>query len=176
MSRVIIFCGLPGTGKTTLAQALSKKLNVCILRKDAIKEFLYDELEGATLEDSHRIGKISILLILRLAEEALQNGVDIILDSPFDYPDNPRLFREWQEKNKVKVFIIVCTIGAEVRRERRGSRERHSAHHDRERFGLPSDQIEFDYSVMPEPKLILHTQKPVDSLLQEVLDFLGSQN
>jgi adenylate kinase family enzyme len=40
MSKVIIVCGLPGSGKTTLSRELSKRLGIVCLHKDSIKEKL----------------------------------------------------------------------------------------------------------------------------------------
>ncbi len=40
--RVILINGLPGSGKTTLAGALSRQLNTALLSKDQIKEALAD--------------------------------------------------------------------------------------------------------------------------------------
>lgn len=52
MSKVIVFCGLPGTEKTTLTKEVSKRLNMFCIHKDAIKERLYDRLGGKTLQES----------------------------------------------------------------------------------------------------------------------------
>lgn len=175
MSRAIIFCGFSGSGKTTLAQAVSKKLNTFLLSKDALKEQLYELEGGKTLEDSQRTGKQAILLILDLAESNLQNGVDVVLESPFNHPDNVERFRQWVDKYGVDLRVVICEVNEEERFRRIKTRPRHHSHHDDIRLQLGHHVKDtFDYSAMPEKKLFLETNKPVEVLVDEVLRFLQS--
>jgi len=92
MSKLIIICGLPGTGKTTLATELSKKLGIFCLHKDSVKESLDDSMKMSTLEDSKKLGYPSVKVILDLAEENLARGIDVILESPFTFPEDGKIF------------------------------------------------------------------------------------
>lgn len=173
MSRVIIFCGLPASGKTTLAKAVSKKLNIFCLHKDALKERMYTLLDGSSLEDSQRYGKCVIEMMLALAEDSIENGIDIILESPFNHPDNPKHFQKWLEKYDMDFHMIVCTIDEEERRRRHVTRARHPGHHDQERLNLyPFNPGTFDYEQMPGKKLFLDTSEPLEKLVETTLQFL----
>jgi len=61
LKREILIMGLPGSGKTTLAEMLVKKLNAAWFNADAIRQDIYSEL-GFTPEDriehSKRMGKL----------------------------------------------------------------------------------------------------------------------
>ena len=83
---LILICGLPGSGKTTLAAALSKKLGLVCLNKDSIKESLYDSMGFSTLDDSRKLGPISVRLLYDLADEQLGRGVSIILEAVYSFP------------------------------------------------------------------------------------------
>jgi predicted kinase len=100
MSRLIIICGLPGSGKTMLAESLSKHLKRPLLAKDAIKEQLYDELELRTLEDSKKIGKVSMDLLYNMAEKHAEKGLDLIMEAPFTFPEDYPIFQNLIESMK----------------------------------------------------------------------------
>ncbi|QQS16112.1 MAG: ATP-binding protein [Candidatus Moraniibacteriota bacterium] len=175
MSKLIVVCGLPGSGKTTLAAELSRKLHIVCLHKDAIKERLYDFLDGKTLEESKLFGRISIQLLLAIGEDMVRNGVDIILESPFNHPDNPKTFKRWIDEYGVEVKSIVCLVHTEERMRRMRERPRHDAHHDQKRLELKTNfgDEDFDYECIPGRKIFLDTSVSHEEILGKAMSFLG---
>lgn len=80
---LIVVTGSPATGKTTIAESLSEAMRLPLVTKDAIKEELYDNLEGAEPSDSHRLGFVSIRLMHSWARRLLEKDVSLILESNF---------------------------------------------------------------------------------------------
>jgi predicted kinase len=173
---VIIFCGAPGTGKTSLAPKVSKRLNITCLHKDVIKENLYDLYEGRSLEDSRIHGQISIQLLVALAESNIKNGVSIILEAPFNHQDNPKLFQEWIDTYGIDLKIVVLSVAEDERIQRMRDRERHGSHHDEQRMREGQFRYEnFDYSIMPGEKLLLNTSATQDELVERILAFIEEE-
>ncbi len=172
MPKLIIICGLPGTGKTTLANELSKKLQIFCLHKDSIKESLYESLKMNSLEDSKRLGYPSVKAILDLAEENLSRGIDVIIESPFNFTDDEKVFETLQNKFDLNLYTIVLQLDKVNRKKRFMERERHSSHHDTERE-RQYEEVSSSYEHMPEKKIFLNSEKSVTELTEEALSFLS---
>lgn len=74
LTRLFIFSGLPATGKTTLAQALSRTLKIPYLRIDTVEQALRDTLTPVVQGEGYALGYL-------LAADNLRQGVSVIADS-----------------------------------------------------------------------------------------------
>ncbi|HGH3371445.1 TPA: AAA family ATPase [Kluyvera cryocrescens] len=73
---LIIFSGLPGSGKSTIAQALAKKLNAVYLRIDTIEQAIRD-----AESEEREMGPQGYFVAYSLARENLKMGATVIADS-----------------------------------------------------------------------------------------------
>lgn len=74
---LIAMAGLPGTGKTTLAEALAEKLGAAILDKDKLRAAL---IEPERIEYSRKQNDAVYELLLKGAIYNLKHGKPVILD------------------------------------------------------------------------------------------------
>ena len=80
---LIVVTGSPASGKTTLAESLSEEMGLPLLAKDAFKEEIYDNLEGAGPSDSHRLGFVAVRLMQSRSKRLLEKGVALVIESNF---------------------------------------------------------------------------------------------
>ncbi|WP_123247393.1 AAA family ATPase [Aeromonas dhakensis] len=74
---LIIFSGLPGSGKSTIARALARRLGAVYLRIDTIEQ----AIRGAEQGDNEKMGPAGYLVAYGLARENLALGSIVITDS-----------------------------------------------------------------------------------------------
>ncbi len=73
---LIIFSGLPGSGKSTIAYTLSEQLNAVYLRVDTIEQAIREAEEG-----DKEMGSAGYFVAYELARENLKIGSTVITDS-----------------------------------------------------------------------------------------------
>lgn len=76
--RLVVFAGLPGTGKTTLSAALARRLRATYLRVDAVENALLTAGLVATQAD---IGPGGYVVTNGVARNCLDEGLDVVVDA-----------------------------------------------------------------------------------------------
>ena len=80
----ILVCGLPATGKSTMAAYLSKQLGIPMFSKDAIKERLFDTLGFSSREEKVRLGVAAMEIMYDCAGACLACGQSVVLENNFE--------------------------------------------------------------------------------------------
>lgn len=100
---LILFAGMPGSGKTTLARMVSRELQLPILSKDRMQRVLRDHhLAAENTGDGYYI-------ILDMADEQLGVGVSVILDATFPLDHFRMVANEIALRHSAKFCAIYCT-------------------------------------------------------------------
>lgn len=177
---LIIVNGLPGSGKTTLANRLALDLRLPFFSRDAIYEMLFDALAEDTAESPPSLGAASFRLLYHAAASVLAARQPLILEGFFGRPElRTAEFADLQRRHDFEPLQIMCQADGEVLLERflvrARSAVRHAGHADMD--WLNENREWFLSGVLPPLALGGHllevdTTTPnrfdYDSLLQQV--------
>ena len=123
---LVVVSGMPASGKSTIAEALSRRLLLPLIAKDDIKERLYDALGPGDAAWSARLGAAAYALIFAVARSILATGTGAIVEANF-FRGQERDFALLPEHRTVQVH---CDVPFAVLVDRYRGRVRHPGHHD----------------------------------------------
>ncbi|MFH0884164.1 MAG: AAA family ATPase [Candidatus Micrarchaeota archaeon] len=162
---LIIICGLPGSGKTTLAKSLSKRFAAVHVSSDITRKSMYQKPTYSEEEKAKVYANM-----VEEAKELLRQGRDVIADATFYRASERQRFLSLADEAGTEAFVIMTILSEEEIRKRLSRRKK----------GGPSDA---DFSVYFKVKGLFEELEGrhlvVDSSLRErdkvrmVQDFIG---
>ncbi len=117
---LIVMTGLQGSGKSSIAYSLSKKLKIPVLSVDPI----HSAILKAGISDSFEVGLADYLVVERLAEENLKNGISVIIDASNYVNQAHEIWENLAERVNVPLKVIECKVDEEVHKPRVENRTR----------------------------------------------------
>jgi len=109
--KMIIFSGLPGTGKSMLAEALGKYLSIPVFAKDWLEASL---LRSGLASTENQLGWVGYDLLTVLAERQLMLGQSVILDSVASTETIRNTWRKLANQYHADWRIIECICSEEA--------------------------------------------------------------
>ena len=122
------------TGKSTLAELISKEFCLPYFSKDMFKELLFDELGYSDRTRSKKLGGASYAILYKIAENLLKTGESFIMESNFKPEIDRQIIFDLQNKYKIRIIEVLCFAEGKVLFERFKKRAesglRHPGHVD----------------------------------------------
>lgn len=129
---LLVVHGLPATGKTTLAQWLSRELNWPAIHKDAIKEILFDTLGTKDRAWSRNLGVGAIEILYHFIDIQLSANISCIAECPFKPALASLRLSEMLTRTNAQCIQLMCYSEGHTRLQRFQARTRHPGHADNE--------------------------------------------
>jgi predicted kinase len=124
MTQLIVMTGLPGTGKSSLAEALGRAIGVPVFAKDWLEAALLRSVPTNTLTPP-LLGAAGYELLTTLAERQLQHGQSAILDSVASIAVVRARWRELARAYDAGWRVLACVCSdPELHRARLAARRR----------------------------------------------------
>jgi predicted kinase len=122
--KMIVFSGLPGTGKSALAEALGRHLSIPVFAKDWLEAALIRS-EMIPSNPEKALGSVGYQLLTTLAERQLILGQSAILDSVASTQTIRESWYHLSQEYQAKWRVIECICSDEsFQRTRLAKRER----------------------------------------------------
>lgn len=169
MKTLVIFSGLPGTGKSTLANRLARELHWPLLRIDDV---VGDVPENAGIDfwDSR------VEILLGLAEAQLELDISVIMDSVFMNKDRYHAQAIAREQNALFRPIYAFVSDEKAWEERITARYIELNHPDVSTWDQVQHQRNHFRAWEPQTALFVDAINPVEQNYSEVLRFVSSDN
>ena len=105
---LFVFCGLPGTGKTTVAKIIAKKLDASVISTDYIRKKMFENPTYRNWEKS------LIYKMMYLLAEHLSKTETCILDAVFTKEQHRNIAKEIARRNKVPIHFVEFVCDGDV--------------------------------------------------------------
>lgn len=149
---LVVFAGLPGTGKTTIARGVAARLGAAYVRIDAIEQAIHS---AGVLARPGEVGPAGYMAAYALAEANLRLGLTVVADCVNPLAVTRAAWQRVAAPGPILEVEIVCSDAAEHRRrvETRAT--------DLPGLVLPSWEsvLRHEYEPWTEPRLVLDTAR-----------------
>ncbi|PIP38537.1 MAG: hypothetical protein COX19_12165 [Desulfobacterales bacterium CG23_combo_of_CG06-09_8_20_14_all_51_8] len=173
-----VVCGMPASGKSTIATELGRAFGISVLQSDAIRKQHFASLSGGLSPLAFESGiysrgatALTYGRMFLLAQAEIEKGNSVVLDATF----SARRFRDEALRlatdMDANIFFVECVAPDDVMKMRLAHRETRPSlsdarltHFDAFRKGFePLDDIR------PDQRIIVQTENPVEDCMGRIL-------
>jgi aminoglycoside phosphotransferase family enzyme/predicted kinase len=179
LPHVLVFCGLPASGKSTLAEEISRRSGLPHLSSDVIRKALTGTpvtKRGSSEIYEPRFTMLTYDDLLVEALELLDAEGGTIVDATFGQRLRRRVLADAANRGGARVLFCECRAPEAVLKERARAREREPERGSDATWDVVREQIDAFEPLDDVPArdhLVLRTDRPVGETLEEIDAFVN---
>ena len=116
---LILITGIPGSGKTTISQKLSRELRIKRISKDGFKLDYYEKYGFASNEEKHELDKLAEEQVYQEIVYRAQSGTDLIVDKW--YVDTDIIIQQ-VPKHVMNIICVQLSVSPQIAAKRYNQR------------------------------------------------------
>jgi predicted kinase len=173
--KLIVFSGLPGTGKSSLAEGLGKHLSIPVFAKDWLEAALVRS-ELVASNQNKPLGSAGYQLLTTLAERQLMMHQSVILDSVASTQSIRNTWKRLSDQYQAEWRVIECICSDEsLHRSQLSRRERNIPGWHKLQWS-DVEKVKGYFSPWVENRLILDMLNPFDENLVKAISYCECQD
>ncbi|WP_044617846.1 AAA family ATPase [Gynuella sunshinyii] len=166
MAKVILICGLPGSGKSTIAGKLATSLGLPLFSKDKLEASI---VENGALK-TEVLNNVGYTLLKNLVDEHLDRNTSVIVDF---IADKNRVNELWPELLGKEMVVIECVCSDKTEHKRRIESRRRNIKGWYELSWADVEEITSKYTPLTPNRLIVDTVRNESSILEKILNYVS---
>ena len=173
-----VVCGMPASGKSTIAAEIGRAFGIFVLQSDAIRKNLFaaapkDPSRQAFESGIYTRGATALTYgrMFLMAQEIIEKGNSVVLDATF----STRHFREeavrLAKDMDAAVFFVECRAPDDMLKKRLARRDVQPSLSDARLIHFDAFLKGFEplTEIPPEQHILVHTEKPIQECMSRIL-------
>ena len=166
--KLIVFSGLPGAGKSAVAESIAAKLGIPIFAKD----WLEAPLLKSGLVSREQLGVIGYELLTTLARRQLTFSQSVILDSVASTASIRSIWQSLADEFGATRFVIECVCSDEAVHRQRLAERRRAISNWPELDWSEVERVRSYFEPWSEDRLVLDSLEPLSINLERAIAYV----